>query len=257
MVVADLHVHTTRSDGRLPPERVGHAARQAGLDAVAITDHDRLPPADAVPDRDGVRLISGIELRVETPEQRIDLLGYGVDPTPELTAEINRLQRDRIERARAIVSCVESDTGVNLDISVGPGTGRPHIARAIADSAAPYGYQAAFEELIGAGQPCYVARKIPAYERGRDVLAEACDVLSLAHPLRYDNPRTALSRAADLDAVELYYTYDEPVDLAPVTEAIADNDLLATGGSDAHGQRVGAAGLDRPAFERVRDRLGE
>lgn len=256
MVVADLHVHTTRSDGALAPEGVALAARRAGLGAVAITDHDRLPPVDSpVSERREITVIGGIELRVTTGERRLDLLGYGVDPTSALRREIDRLQRNRIERARAIVDCVESHTGVELDVSFGPGVGRPHVARAIAESDAPYGYDGAFEQLVGDDGPCYVAREITPYERGLELLSEATELVSLAHPLRYDDPDAALSLASDLDAVELAYPYDGVVDLAPVETAIGEHNLLATGGSDAHGKQVGVAGLDGPVYERVRARL--
>src|SRR6056297_2009322 len=88
MVVADLHVHTTRSDGNLAPEAVAGAARRADLAAVAITDHDRLPPfASRSIEQAGVTVIGGIELRVRTDEQFLDLLGYGVTPTESLRAE--------------------------------------------------------------------------------------------------------------------------------------------------------------------------
>jgi len=256
MVVADLHVHTTRSDGSLPPDAVAGTAERAGLEAVAITDHDRLAPIESpVVERAGVTVIGGIELRVTAGGERFDLLGYGLDPTPDLQAEIDRLQRDRIERARAIVSRVEDHTGVDLDVEYGPGIGRPHVARAIADSDAPYDYDGAFEHLIGDDGPCYVAREITPFQRGRELLAAACDLVSLAHPLRYDDPGAALALAGDLDAVELAYPYEGTVDRSPVESAIAEHDLLATGGSDAHGRSLGIAGLDRPAYRPVRGRL--
>jgi Predicted metal-dependent phosphoesterases (PHP family) len=77
---ADLHVHTTASDGTLTVPELPAAARRAGVEWVAVTDHDRVhPDLDApVTDRDGVHIIRGIELRVETDRQRLDLLGYGV-----------------------------------------------------------------------------------------------------------------------------------------------------------------------------------
>jgi predicted metal-dependent phosphoesterase TrpH len=256
MVVADLHVHTTRSDGQLSPESVAGAARRASLDAVAITDHDRLPPfTERWVDRQGVTVIAGIELRVRVDEQLLDLLGYGVTPTDALRTELERLQENRIERARAIVAQVEDRLDVDLDVSFEPGVGRPHIAAAIADSEAPYDVDGAFAHLIGDDGPCYVAREIPSFERGRELLAEACPVVSLAHPLRYDGPESALAHARDLDAIELAYPYDEPIDRAPVERAIDEYDLLATGGSDAHGTTLGAAGLDRPAYDRFRARL--
>ncbi|WEL18694.1 Metal-dependent phosphoesterase (PHP family) [Halorhabdus sp. SVX81] len=252
MIVADLHVHTTRSDGTLPPEKVPEAAREADLRAVAVTDHDRLPPVDApVVERDGVTVIAGIELRVTTGDQRLDLLGYGIDPTPALRAETERLQRDRIERARKIIDCVEDRLGVNLDLDVHPGVGRPHIAQAVADSHDHYTVQDAFDQLIGTDQPCYVARDLPTVERGRALLEEAAALIGLAHPLRYDDPDAALAHAGSLDAIEREYPYERAVDRTPVDDAIATHDLLATGGSDAHGETLGAAGLGRAGYERV------
>jgi len=252
MIVADLHVHTTRSDGTLPPDAVSDAAREAALAAVAVTDHDRLPPYDApVVERDGVTVIAGIELRVTTGDQRLDLLGYGVDPTPELRAETKRLQRDRVGRARKIVDCVEDRLGVDLNLDLHDGIGRPHIARAIAESSAPDDAQDAFDHLIGTDRPCYVARDLPTFERGRALLGDAAALVGLAHPLRYDDPERALAHAGELDAVERNYPYDAAVDLTPVDETIATHDLLATGGSDAHGERLGKAGLGRATYERV------
>ena len=267
-VVADLHVHTTNSDGTLTVEELPSVARRARLDAVAVTDHDRPHPAlDApVSTRDGVTLIHGIELRVDAGAQRLDLLGYGLDPTPEFVEEVDRLQRDRIERGRAIVECVEDRLGVDLDVEPRAGLGRPHVARAIADHPeAGYDVQGAFDHLIGDGRPCFVARDVPDFERGRRLLAESCALVGLAHPFRYDDPAAALALTSDLDAVERWYPYDRPVDPepgspaaidpAPVDRAVAEYDLLPTGGSDAHDDRLGRTGLDRAAFERVRERL--
>jgi len=258
MVVADLHVHTTRSDGTLTLDGVPDAARSAGVEVVAVTDHDRLQPAlDApVTERDGITLVHGIELRVDAGDQRVDLLGYGVEPTPDLGDLVEAIQRDRAERGRAIVECVEDRLGVTLDVEPRPGLGRPHIARAVAESPAEYDYQDAFDHLIGDDCPCYVARDIPTFERGREVLAEACGVVGLAHPLRYGDPAAALELTADLDAVERYYPYDRDTDPTPVERAVETHDLLATGGSDAHDEVLGRAGLDRAATDRFLAALG-
>ncbi len=258
MPVADLHLHTTNSDGALTLERLPGAAREAHLDAVAVTDHDRTHPGleGPVVTRDGLTIVHGIELRVETDRQRIDLLGYGVERTDALVALTDGLQTDRIERGRAIVECVESRLGVELDVPLEPGVGRPHIARAIADSDARHDYQTAFDELIGDGCPCYVARDIPSFEEGRDVLQSACGVVGLAHPFRYDDPESALERAGTLDAVELYYPYGRSVDTTPAAALAEEHDLLVTGGSDAHDETLGLAGLDSADYARLRDQLG-
>lgn len=287
-VVADLHVHTPVSDGTLPLEEVPAAARDADLEAVAVTDHDRYHPGfdHPVEVRDGVTLVRGIELRVEADDQRLDLLGYGLEPTTDLTAEVERIQRDRVERGRRIIENVEAHTGADLDVEPREGLGRPHIARAIERSDADYDYEAAFDRLIGDDGPCFVARDVPPLARGVALLEEACAVVGLAHPLRYPDPAAALDIAAGLDAVELYYPYDRPMDpddleagddvgddadsvgddavedadavgRGAVEDAIAANDLLATGGSDAHDRTLGRAGLPDPDWERVRERLPE
>jgi predicted metal-dependent phosphoesterase TrpH len=257
MVVADLHVHTTNSDGALTLATLPDAARRAGVEVVAVTDHDRThPDLDApVTEDGGVTVVHGIELRVDSPAGRVDLLGYGVEERDALLAELDRLQADRIERARAIVSCVEGRLGVDLDVAFEPGVGRPHVARAIADSNSEHDFAAAFEELIGDDCPCYVPRDVPDFERGRELLSGACRLVALAHPLRYDDPGAALALTATLDGVERAYPYGREVDLTPVDRAIEDHDLLVTGGSDAHDNRLGRAGLDREGYDRVRARL--
>jgi predicted metal-dependent phosphoesterase TrpH len=253
MVVADLHVHTTRSDGSMPLDAVLAAAARAGVEAVAITDHDRLQPGlpGPVTERDGVTLVHGIELRVETDTQRLDLLGYGVEPTDALSEACARIQRNRRERGGEIIERVEARLGRSIPVEPREGLGRPHIARAIAE-VSDYSFQGAFDHLIGDDCPCYVPRSVPSFERGRALLADACGLVGLAHPLRYRDTEAALAHGADLDAVERWYPYGDAVNEAPVEAAIDRYDLLPTGGSDAHDDRLGRAGLDAAAWERVR-----
>jgi predicted metal-dependent phosphoesterase TrpH len=256
-VVADLHVHTPVSDGRLSLDALPSAARAAGVETVAITDHDRLhPDLDApVTVRDGITVIRGVELQVETATGRLDLLGYGVEETAGLRAELGRLQRDRIERARRMTARVEDRLGVDLDVAFEPGVGRPHVARAVDESDADCDYAGAFERFIGDDGPCYVARQVPTADRGLALLAAACSVVALAHPFRYGDPDAALALGPKLDAIERYYPYERRVDEARLDEVIEADDLLATGGSDAHDRRVGVAGLDAADYARIASRL--
>ena len=256
-VVADLHTHTTVSDGTLTIEEVPSAARDAGLDWVAVTDHDRIHPGIDAPvvERDGVRIVRGIELRVDAGFERLDLLGYAVEPTDALREEVDRLQTDRQERGARILARVERRLGVDLDVEPRPGLGRPHIARAIDASPAPYDYAAAFDELIGDDGPCYVAREVTSLDRGIDLLSTACAIVGLAHPFRYEHVDAALDVARDLDAVERWYPYGRTVDLGRVDRVAEEAGLLRTGGSDAHERTLGAAGLTATAFAPVRERL--
>ncbi len=256
-IVADLHTHTTVSDGTMTAAEVPSTAREAGLDWVAITDHDRIhPELDApVVERDGVRIVRGIELRVDAGFERLDLLGYGVEHTSALDEEIDRLQADRRQRGAAILDAVEDRLDVDLDVEPRPGLGRPHIARAIEASPAPYGYTEAFDELIGNDGPCYVARDVTGLERGVDLLRDACALVGLAHPFRYDDVDAALDVARELDAVERFYPYGRAVDDERVERVATEADLLLTGGTDAHERTLAEAGLTAEAFEPVRERL--
>jgi hypothetical protein len=260
MVVADLHVHTRNSDGSMALADVPAAAERAGVRAVCITDHDRLHPDLATPVArlDGVTVLQGIELRVDAGPFRVDLLGYAARRTDPLEAEVDRLQENRIERARAIVECVEDRLGVDLDVDLAAGVGRPHVARAIERSDAPYDYDEAFAELIGDDGPCYVARDVPSFERGLDLLAAACGLVGLAHPFRYPDPAAALGLCSDprVGAVERWYPYDRTVDDAAIDRAVDRYELVPTGGSDAHDDRIGRAGLDRAAYRRFRAAVG-
>ena len=256
MVVADLHVHTTNSDGTLTLETLPAAADVAGVSAVAVTDHDRLHPKLSTPVStiDGVTVLHGIELRVESGERRLDLLGYGVRRTPALESMTDRLQTDRKERGRAIIERVEDHLGTEIPVEPRAGLGRPHIAEAIV-SVSDYSYTDAFEELIGDDCPCYVPRNIPSFEEGVNVLREACGLVSLAHPYRYDDPPAALERCSSLDAVERFYPYDHEIDPRPIERAIERHDILITGGSDAHDGTLGTAGLGRAAYRSFRAAL--
>lgn len=258
MVVADLHLHTTNSDGTLTLETLPAAADRAGVDAVAVTDHDRIHSGLGAPvcTIDGLTVVHGIELRVEPDrlDERVDLLAYGVRRTDALESLVDRLQADRIQRGGFIIDRVEDRLDVELPLEPHDGIGRPHIARAI-ESVTDYTVQEAFDELIGDGRPCFVARDVPTFTEGRRILEDATGLVGLAHPGRYSNPTAALELCADLDAVERYYPYGGSVDLRPVDRAIEEYDLVITGGSDAHGEDIGTAGLDRDDYRRFRSAL--
>ncbi|WP_158058331.1 PHP domain-containing protein [Halorussus halophilus] len=256
-VFADLHVHTTNSDGEMELSEVPAAARDADVSVVAITDHDRLHPDLPTPITvvDGITIVHGIELRVE-PEggERVDILGYGANPTPELIDELDRVQSDRKERGRKIIANVEGHLGVDLGLEAREGLGRPHVARAVVNHP-DTDYEeigAVFDDLIGNGGPCFVAREVTSFERGIELLNDACGLIGLAHPYRYEDPTAALELTEHLDAVERYYDYGREVDTRPLERAIADHDLVPTGGSDAHDHTLGKAGLSKPEYRHFR-----
>lgn len=260
-IYADLHVHTTHSDGQLTLADIPAAAKAAGVHVVAITDHDRIHPglSEKLETRDGVTVIRGIELRVkpEGLDERVDLLGYGVVPTDALTSEIDRLQSDRIERANATIDAVNDELGLVLDLEPDVGVGRPHIARAIdANEHTDHDYDSAFSDVIGRGCPAYEQRSVTSFATGVELLSEACDVVGLAHPYRYADPEGALALTEQLDAVEAHYPYStRPSSARALREAMDMYELLPTGGSDAHDMRLGLAGLIEGHYDMLEARL--
>ena len=260
-VYADLHVHTTNSDGELDLDEIPAIATEAGIAAVAVTDHDRIhPELDAPLLRvDGIDVIHGIELRVEvgSVSERIDLLGYGVTESPALCAELDRLQANRKARGARIIELVERDLDIALDVGVHEGIGRPHIARAIdTHSGTDLSYQDAFDELIGDNGPCHVPREVPSFEKGVSLLSEACNVVSLAHPYRYSDPDAVLELATRLDAVESRYPYSASNTARRSNRDIRTverHNLLITGGSDAHKKNLGQTGLAKSEYEQLLD----
>lgn len=259
MVYADLHSHTTVSDGETSSENIVEIAKQVGLDALAVTDHDRVNPLldEKLVVIDGIDVVNGIELRVTTQEgERIDLLGYGVRPTEQLTKLTERIQENRIERAEKMIDLIEDETGVRLDYKLKSNTGRPHIAREIEENdILEYDYEDAFETLIGSDCPCYTHRDIPDFQDGISVLNNAASFVSLAHPYRYNSPRNVLKLSKQLDGVECQYPYESKGFLMNIETDLsylaADwFDLTITGGSDSHEPAtIGTEGLTKIQYK--------
>ena len=166
LIRADLHVHSSASDGTDPPAEVMRRAAQAGLDVVALTDHDTVAGhAEAHAAAGPVTLLPGMELSGRLDGRSLHMLAYLFDADqPELSAELTRIRDDRVLRARAMVDKL---AGLGVDVSweqvaaiAGQAVvGRPHIARAMADSGAIASPREAFtRDWIADGGRAYVGR---------------------------------------------------------------------------------------------------
>lgn len=254
-IVADLHTHTTLSDGKTEPDEVTEIAKENNLDAIALTDHDRVHTDFSRPleVRDGIDVINSVELRVELEDvgERIDVLGYGVMPTDRLESVLESLRENRIVRAEKIIDLIEDETGVRIEVDIDDSVGRPDIATAIDNNPnLDYSYEEAFDTLIHEDGPCYVSRDIPKFEYGVELLKQSSSLVSLAHPYRYENAEEVLKRTQQLDGVECFYPYDVGNRSGSLDETAANwFDLTMTGGSDAHHPKDTAkSGLDRQHY---------
>lgn len=198
---ADLHVHTTHSDGVCSPGEVVRAAASVGLAAVAITDHDTVSAlAVARPEaaRVGVELIGGVELTAERLGREIHILGLFVrDDDPALRAATDALRAARRDRVAAMVDRLAA-LGFRVDLDAlrarfpRATIGRKHLAEWLARSGQVAGTRDAFARLFGDGGPAEVPKPRLAWDRAVALIRGAGGVAGLAHPpydLRDDDLR--------------------------------------------------------------------
>jgi 3',5'-nucleoside bisphosphate phosphatase len=244
----DLHVHSSASDGTDPPAEVARRAAAAGLDVVALTDHDTMagiaPAAAALPP--GLTLVPGLELSCLDDGRSMHLLGYLCDPgDPALAAETELIRDDRVHRARAMVArLAELGAPVTWEqvaaIAGDAVVGRPHIARALAEAGVVATPADAFTaEWIADGGRAHVGRYAPDATRGIALVRAAGGVPVLAHPRSpgyeiADEVVVGLA-AAGLAGLEVFHPDHDHSERARLTQLANSLDLVMTGGSDDHG----------------------
>lgn len=243
---ADLHAHTHFSDGTDTPERVIELAKQAGLSAIAITDHDNVqahPVAAPAAARAGVELLMGIEMSASLRGAEVHLLGFLFDPAhPPLTQHLATQQARRVERAKEMVQRLNA-AGVALETQdvfglAGPGTiGRPHVARALVNRGHVGSSAEAFERYLSPGGVAFVPGSAVEPSLVIRLILEAGGVPVLAHPIYLkSDPMIDEMAAQGLAGLEVYHSSHNPETVRRY-EAIADRlQLVKTGGSDYHGQ---------------------
>jgi len=244
----DLHVHSNASDGTDPQAEVARRATAAGLDVVALTDHDTMagiaPAAAALPP--GLTLVPGLELSCLDNGRSMHLLGYLCDPgDPALAAETELIRDDRVHRARAMVArLAELGAPVTWEqvaaIAGDAVVGRPHIARALAEAGVVATPADAFTaEWIADGGRAHVGRYAPDAARGIALVRAAGGVPVLAHPrspgYEIADEVVAGLAAAGLAGLEVFHPDHDHSERTRLTQLANSLDLVMTGGSDDHG----------------------
>ncbi|GAA5125101.1 PHP domain-containing protein [Pseudonocardia adelaidensis] len=252
----DLHTHSTASDGTDRPAELVAVAAAAGVDVLAITDHDTTAgwaeAAAALPP--GMRLLRGAEFSCVSPTGRGDrnvavhLLGYQFDPEhPVIVAEQARLRAERVERLRRMTEKMAAD-GYPVDpdavfafLPDGASAGRPHLARALVAAGVVGSVSEAFATLLYNGSPYFVPKTDTPVRTAIDMVRSAGGFAVFAHPLarrrgRVVEPSVIAELAAvGLAGVEVDHPDHVPEDRALLRRLAADTGLVATGSSDYHG----------------------
>jgi len=247
--VIDLHLHTTASDGRCTPHELVDRAKRAGVTVMAVTDHDTVaavPDVQSAAKACGIEAIAGIEITaIERDGRDIHMLGYFIDPgNSGLTAFLAKQRTQRIARVEALGLRL-AELGMPIDIGPvllqareqgGRSVGRPQIARAMIAAGYVADIREAFDRWLAAGRPAFVPRSGAPPGDVIDIVHVAGGLASLAHPGQTDvDSRIAAYVEAGLDAIELYHP-DHDAEAVERYRSIASRlKLLATGGSDFHG----------------------
>jgi len=252
MKFADLHTHTTSSDGTTTPEEIVKLARDCGLSALAICDHDTIDgilPAQNAAGQSGLEVIPSLELSAENDNLEVHILGFLIEcADASLLGKLKEIREDRVTRMYEMVDRLRA-LGVNIDINkvfeiAGEGTiGRMHLARILHLEGYVSTLQQAFYKYIAEGCPAYVSRFKLRPGQAIELILAARGVPVLAHPyslntnsrLRTDTQLIEEFVGYGLLGIEAYY----PEHLSSVPrqyESIADKfNLIKTGGSDYHG----------------------
>ncbi|MEN6355643.1 MAG: PHP domain-containing protein [Armatimonadota bacterium] len=244
--LADLHTHTTASDGCHTPTQVVEAAAKAGLAAVAITDHDTVGGIDEALDagrRLKIEVIPGIEIStIYQDKVEVHMLGYFIDhKNPALIEKLDVLKNARWERARQMVEKLNA-VGVPigfervLEIAQGGAVGRPHVARAICEVGAASSMDSAFGRFLQEGGPGYVPRYKVTPLEAMEIISGAGGVSCAAHVAKLRRDELLVELVGNgLRAIEVSHPDHSSAGRKFYKRFARSRGLIATGGSDAHG----------------------
>ncbi len=246
----DLHTHSTFSDGSLTPAELVGRAQQAGLTALALTDHDSMMGADAFLDAcrgAGIRAVPGVEVSVEFSPGTLHMLGLFLDHrNAALNSMLTRIQASRADRNTVILEKLRQ-LGVALewdDVAKFAGedvVGRPHFALALIEKGVVKNKEQAFDRFLAKGKPAYVDRyRLTAAESIATIRA-AGGVPVLSHPFTLGYHRNRLREFVvelaqhGLQGIEAYYSEHNAEQQRYCLALASELGLAVSGGSDFHG----------------------
>ncbi|MCL6458188.1 MAG: PHP domain-containing protein [Gorillibacterium sp.] len=251
---ADLHIHTTASDGLHSPEEIVQMAKVAGLTAIAITDHDTTEGIDAAiaeGEQANLIVVPGVEISTVASGQDIHVLGYYMNDKDFLFQERLQSLRSVRDRRNELMAAKLNELGIPIDLneiyamhggSMRPGesVGRPHIAEWLIQHGAVKSMREAFDRYLGKNGAAYVN---PPRIHPQEAIAwihEAGGCAVLAHPGLYGEDALVPELViAGLDGIEVYHSDHSPEDEKRYKELATRFNLVLSGGSDFHGSRQG------------------
>ncbi len=247
----DLHAHTTASDGTMSPNKLVILAKEHGIEAIAITDHDTvdgIPEAIATGEREGVEVVPGLELSVEHNPGSMHILGLLIDHENEqLNDALREIQASRSTRNPKIIDKL-NEFGLDLSIeevekiSGGGQLGRPHIAAALIQKGYVRTVQEAFDKYLKKGASAYFERHRLTREETVDMIHGAGGLVIIAHPgtlgVNGQQLDSLLQELKDVgfDGIEVFYNNHSQIEEDRLMQAADKFGFLISGGTDFHGE---------------------
>ncbi len=247
MILVDLHIHSTASDGKHSPAAIIAKAAELGLKVISLTDHDSIegiaPAIKAAKAFPGLTFIPGVEISTDLPDGEAHILGYFIDYTsPDFQKELEKFRDSREGRGRRMVEKLNK-LGIKIDWTrvqaiAGDGAiGRPHVAQAMLERGYIKTFEEAFDKYIGHGGPAYVEREKMTPKEAVALILRAKGIPVLAHPFTVKDPETMVKslKKAGLAGIEAYYKDNTAAATQATLRLAKKYGLIATGGTDYHG----------------------
>lgn len=243
-MLIDLHVHSNESDGTLTPSEVVIHAKDKGLDAIALTDHDTVKGLDEAIEAGKlykVEIVPGIELSADFPNENLHILGYYMDHKDPLWIDkLRPIQDSRKIRNQEMIEKIKK-LGFDISLEENVVITRAHFARALYDGGHVSSMDEAFELYLSPGKPGYVKRITPTPKECIDLIHSGGGLAFLAHPTLYGLKPHQLTKlikklaGLGLDGIEAIHSIHSKQDEVFLRDLAIKNDLLISGGSDFHG----------------------
>ena len=250
----DLHIHTVFSDGVFTPEKIVDTAIDAGLNAIAITDHDNVLAypiavkyADKIAKENGntpLEIIPGVEITTIYKDVEIHILGYFMNRDDADFQEMLKMQQNaRIAQTKEIIHLLSKKEGIHVSfdkikslVAEGGSIGRPHIAKAITMAGGTTSVMEAYSKYINNDSDVYVQRKTISPHDAIEIIYDAGGIPVFAHPFDVEDAENLIKEFMHfgLRGVEAYHRKHSPAMVEYYSTIAEKNGLIITGGSDFH-----------------------
>ena len=251
MKKADFHIHTNYSDGAYKPEDVVDMAIDAGLEAIALTDHDNILSYNVAQKyleerdlQDKLEIIQGVEINTLYKNYEVHILGYFMNTNDSAFQNLLKTQQQaRLNQAIEILDLLDKKEGIKISldsiksqVAQGGSIGRPHIAKAITNAGGTTSVIEAYSKYINESSPVYVKRNTVSPQDAVEIIYDAGGIPVIAHPHDIDIAEKLIRELMSygLCGIEAYHRKHSPAVVEYFSSMAEKFGLIVTGGSDFH-----------------------